>query len=160
MLDIPIEDKTIKGYKKIIGDSLRKVLLVIPDRELIGIQKILLLDKCPDEQYKYAGGFYCSSEGRRDVYIELYPPKIIEAIPKFLPRIKFFKEYSIVRMFLHELGHHHCNISDIKNREISANEYMDKYLWKIYGRWNVFFKLMGDINSILYPTLKNERDSI
>lgn len=152
-MTLRIEDKTSEHFEKLIEDSLALVFLKIPKEDLQGIEKILLLDECPDKVFKRSGGFYCAAHDEAPAYIELYPQKIIEGIPFLLPKIRFFKKYSIVRMFLHELGHHNYWKEDMNKKEEEANKYMLSYLWKIYGAWNYFFNFMG----LLGDTVRNER---
>lgn len=147
---IKIEDKTIKHYGTLVQDSLKRLFPILPPIDIEGIEKILLLDKCPDPDFEWCAGFYRASKDRNLAYIELYPEKIINGIPRFLPKIYVFKKYSIVRMFLHELGHH--NLWDKNNpskKEAMADKYMLFYIDKFYGYYNIFFNFMGFIDAIL-----------
>lgn len=146
---IKIEDKTTNHFGKLVEDALKIAFPVIPKEDLDGIDKILLLDECPDEEFKETGGFYCASHEGHPNYIELYPPKIINAKPFFFPKTNFSKKYSILKMFLHELGHHKCGIKDMDEREIEAEKYSLFYLKKIYGWWIYFFDFIARIDEAI-----------
>lgn len=147
---IKIEDKTRLHYKKLVEDSLKTIFLILPKEDLEGIDKVLLLDKCQDKDFEWSGGFYRSAKNGNLAYIELYPEKILKGIPFFLPRLHFFKRYSIVRMFLHELGHHNSwDQNDLSTIEPMADKYMFLYLKKIYGIWNSFFYFFGFLDTVL-----------
>ena len=145
---LKIEDRTTKHYGKLVEDALQVVFSTLPEEDLKGIDKILLLDECEDEEFKWAGGFYSASHDAQPAYIELYPPKIIKAQPFFLPKVYFFNKYSIVKMFLHELGHNKYGIKDMREREIEDEKYMLLYLEKLYGKWVYFYDFMGMIDNI------------
>jgi len=154
---LEIEDKTTKGFIKLVEGALKPVFSIIPAEDLRGINKILLLDECEDEEFKLTGGFYCAAhDNQTSTYIELYPPKIIDAKPFFVPKTNFSKKYSIVKMFLHELGHHKCGIKNMKTREIEADKYMLLYLKKLYGKWIYLFDFMARIDSVL-KTLRADK---
>ena len=143
---VKIEDKTTKRFGRRVEDALKLILSVMPKESLSGIDKILLLDECPDKEFKYAGGFYCMAHNGQSAYVELYPPKILNAMPFFLPRLKFFVNFSIIKMFLHELGHHTYGIENRQEREIEAQRYMIRHLKNLYGKWIYFFDFMGIID--------------
>src|SRR3989338_9370711 len=124
MYKITIQDKTTAGFEKLVRVSINKIISILQDNELEGLSEVVLLNECPREECKKAGGLYYSKSDNQSAYIELYPPIIINAIPKFLPRVKYFKIYAIIRMFLHELGHHCCGGKDVELREERANQYM------------------------------------
>ena len=145
---IKVEDRTSKHLGKLVEEALGPLFLVVPKEDLNGIDKILLLDKCSDAEFSWAGGFYCKPPNGESAYIELYPSKIINAQPVFLPRIKFFKKYSIIKMFLHELGHHKTGIENLEKRENEAEKYMLSYLKRIYGNWVYLFDFMARINDV------------
>lgn len=144
-----IEDKTSQHFGKLVEDALEKAFSVIPNEDLKKIDKILLLDECEDEEFKWTGGFYCLGHDGLPTLIELYPPKIIAAKPFFLPKTNFSKKYSIVKMFLHELGHHKYGIQDMGKREAEADKYMLFYLLKLYGGWVYFFDFMSRLDYFL-----------
>lgn len=146
---LKIEDKTAKHFGPLVEEALKTLFCVIPEQEIKGIDKILLLDECPDKDFRWAGGFYRAAYKEFPAYIELYPIKIINAKPFFLPKTKFSKKYSITKMFLHELGHHIYGIKNLKEREKQADGYMVFYLKKLYGNWIYFFDLMGKIDYFL-----------
>jgi len=155
---ILIEDKTTKGYKNLVEDALKFVFQFIPEEDLKGVEKIILLDECQDDEYKWAGGFYYAAHEGRDAVIELYPPKIIDAKPFFIPRSKFSNAYSIAKMFLHELGHHQFGVENLEGREFKAQEYMLLYIKKIYGNWIYFFDFLARVNDFLIQiALKTRR---
>ncbi len=143
---IRIEDKTSKKFGNLVEKALQPIFSLIPAQDLQGIDKISLLDECPDPKFKKTGGFYCLGHDGSSTHIELYPPRLVEGIPFFLPKISFFQKYSIVIMFLHELGHHKCGIKNLEKREVYADEYMIPYIKKLYGGWFYFFCLMGKID--------------
>lgn len=148
---IPIEDRTNKGYKNLVENILKHAFYFIPAEDLEGIEKIILLDECQDREFKWAGGFYYAYE-EKDAIIELYPPKIIDAKPFFVPTSKFFNSYSITKMFLHELGHH--KFGNVQEREFKAQEYMVLYIKKIYGNWIYFFDFLARLDNFLRKFLK------
>lgn len=143
---LKIEDKTTEHFGKLVEEALELVSFSVPEKDLGGIEKILLLDECGDVEFNWAGGFYRKSPDGQSAYIELYPSKIINAQPVFLPRIKFFKKYSIIKMFLHELGHHKAGIENLEEREIEAEKYMLSYLKKIYGNRIYLFDFLAKID--------------
>lgn len=145
---LKIEDKTTKHYGKLVENALRVVFATLPEEDLKDIDKILLLDECGDEKFKWAGGFYSVAHDAQPAYIELYPPKIIKAQPFFLPKIDFFNKYSIVKMFLHELGHNKYGIKNMKTREMEAEKYTLLYLEKLYGKWVHFYDFLGAIDNL------------
>lgn len=145
---LEIEDKTTEHVGKFVREALKSVFSVIPKDDFDGIVKILLLDECPDKGFNWAGGFYRLADDGYHASIELYPPKIIAAIPSFLPKIKYFKRFSIIKMFLHELGHHKFGIKNLKEREINTEKYTLLNLKKIYGRRVYFFDFMDTIDTI------------
>jgi len=146
---LTIEDKSSKGWKELVELCLKSVLSVIPGEDLEGVKELLILDECPDKKFKWAGGFYNAAHDSMPASIELYPPKILEAQPFFVPKIIFFNKYSIIKMFLHELGHHKYGILDISTREKKADEYLLTYLTKLYGRWVYFFDFLGTIDRLI-----------
>ncbi len=146
---IKIEDKTTKKFGKLVENALQPVFSTVSVGDLQGIEKIILLDECDDADFKKVGGFYCLGHDGLPTQIELYPPIIIKGMPFFLPKLRLFKMYSIVSMFLHELGHHKCGIGDLEKRENYAQEYMFLYIKKLYGNWFYFYNFMGRIDYIL-----------
>lgn len=151
---LKIEDRSSGKWGKFVEDCLKSIFIVVPEKDLDGIEKVLILDKCPDTEYSWAGGFYNARHGAMPASIELYPPKIIAAQPNFLPKVNFFKKYSIIKMFLHELGHHKCGISDLGERERKAQEYMLLYIKKIYGSWIYLFDLLARIDEVFIKIRK------
>lgn len=143
-----IEDNTGKRWDKFIEICLEHVLEAIPNEDINGIEKIIILDECPDKDYYWAGGFYNAPHDDIPASIELYPSKIISAQPSFLPKTNFFKKYSIIKLFLHELGHHRYWTQEVEKREYMAERYAIKYLIKLYGKWVYFFDFLGSIDCI------------
>lgn len=153
---IRIEDKTTAHYKDLVKEALNSVSSVVPPEDFVGIEKIVLLDECPNPEFKWAGGFYYSSCSNESAIIELYPPKVLSAKPSFFPKIKFSKKYSIVKMFLHELGHHNLWDEDRpETKEMLADKYMVSYLQKIYGNWIYFFDFLARIDDLIMSLLRN-----
>lgn len=146
---IKIEDKTTAHYKNLVEEALNSVFSIVPAEDILGIEKIVLLDKCPNSKFEWAGGFYYSSRNDEGAIIELYPPKILSAKPFFFPKTKFSNKYSIVKMFLHELGHHKTGNLDLQNREFKAQNYMLTYIQKIYGNWIYFFDFLARIDVLI-----------
>ncbi len=151
---IPIEDKTTAHYKNLVREALSSVFSIVPAEDFTGIEKIVLLDECPNSKFNWAGGFYYSSCNDKGAIIELYPPKILSAKPFFFPRTKFSNGYSIVKMFLHELGHHKTGNLDSQNRELQAQNYMLTYIQKIYGYWIYFFDFLARIGDLINKIMK------
>lgn len=144
---LQIEDKTTKHYKQLVEEAIRPLFSIIPTEDLKNIEKIVLFDECPEVGFKWAGGFYYSAYNGKGAIIELYPPKILAAEPFFVPKTRFSAKYSIVKMFLHELGHHKTGNLDSQSREFKAQEYMVKYIKKIYGVWIYFFDFLAKIEN-------------
>ena len=142
-----LKDESSGNWGKFIEDCLNSVLKIIPENDLNGVEEILILDECPDGEYSWAGGFYNAKHDSTPASIELYPPKIIAGQPFFLPKTKFFKKYSIIKMFLHELGHHKYGISSLETREREAQEYMLSHLKKMYGNWIYFFDFLAKLDN-------------
>lgn len=151
---IKIEDKTTKHYKTLVEDAIAPVFSIIPIEDLKDIEKIVLSDECPKSEFKWAGGFYYSGYNGKGAVIELYPPKILATKPFFVPRIKLFNKYSIVKMFLHELGHHKMGNQDLQNMEFKAQEYMIMYIKKMYGNWIYFFDFLARIDDSIRKKIK------
>lgn len=146
---LKIEDRSSAKWEEFIKDCLKSIFKVVPEEDLNGIEKVLILDECPNKKYNWAGGFYYSARNNQGAIIELYPPKIINAKPTFFPKTKFSTKYSVAKMFLHELGHHKNGYLPLDQREQKAEEYMLKYLQKIYGNWIYLFDLLARIDNFL-----------
>lgn len=153
---IEIIDNTSTHYKNLVEESLSSVFSVIPAEDFIGIEKIVLLDKCPNPNFEWVGGFYYSGNDDKGAIIELYPPKILDAKPLFFPKTKFANRYSIVKMFLHGLGHHKTGNIEPQNREFNAQKYMLIYIQKIYGNWIYFFDFLAKIDNLIRNRKKGQ----
>ena len=55
---LKIEDKSSGGWRKFIEVCLKSVFSVIPEEDLEGIEKVIILDECADKEYCWVGGFY------------------------------------------------------------------------------------------------------
>ena len=158
-----IEDKTDKTFFEIVKESCSLVSNYIPKSDLEKIEKLVILNQNKDSEYKESGAMYYLEKGNTPALIEIYPLVIFEAMPKFLPRNNFFKRYSIVRLLLHEIGHHvyrkYAYKRDKRNWEGAAYQYMNQYVWKIYKFWNILFRLAGQINIWLMRSKQRQTPS-
>lgn len=124
----------------------------IPIEDVYMLDRVVVLDKNISENYPDAGGIYYHELEGEPAFVELYMEEIISGIPRFLPRIDCFIKYSILKMLLHEVGHHvnkECvHLEDREQWEYEASKYEMKYLWKIYGYKMYIFLTLGTISKI------------
>ncbi len=129
------------------------VLKHVPDQDLQGIEKLIVIENREKEAYNDAGGMYYLERDGRPAFIELYLKQIVSKIPKFVPRTWIFFNYSIINMLLHEIGHHvHREFAltrEGEKWEMAAGQYAYRQLWDIYGFWMVIFLTIGSINRII-----------
>jgi len=122
----------------------------IPGKDTQGVGTLVLMDKTISETHKRSGGMYFLERDNMPARIELYLEQLINSIPEFVPKLGIFVNYSIVRMLLHEIGHHvnqkYAYEKDEAGWEESAGEYALKYLWKIYGFWMYVFLTLGSLD--------------
>jgi hypothetical protein len=123
----------------------------IPNRDMQAIDKFVILDRNENNESPNAGGMYFLKREKNPAYVELYIEQILNGIPQFVPKFGMFFKYSIIRMILHEIGHHvnsqYAYEKDIDAWEKHSKIYTTRYLWKIYGLWMYIFLTLGSINN-------------
>jgi len=139
-------------YSTPFHDCVRVTKKHILSKDIENIGRIIFLSENKRINYHNAGGMYFLQRENNPAYIELYLQQIINVIPAWLPRQGIFLKYSIVRMILHEIGHHvNVRYAYERNRvawERASEQYANRYLWKIYGLWMCLFLTIGSIEGL------------
>jgi len=121
----------------------------IPIDDVHQLDRVVVFDKNLNEKYPYAGGMYYLKKNDEPAFIELYMEELLNGIPRCIPRVGYCIKYSILRMLLHEIGHHvnrkYAYERDRDRWESESSKYAMQYLWDIYGYQMYIFLTLGSI---------------
>jgi len=113
----------------------KALLKFVPPQDLIGINKIELINKFENKTYTNSGGIYSPGKNN-DAKIILAIGTIYNGMPTFLHLIPFIPSFLLAMVLYHEIGHHYKNklmhSTGIKGSEYHAEQYSDKILREKY----------------------------
>lgn len=137
--------KIINESSKSIPLNLEKIILkllkVVPDEHLIGLESISLVDEFPEKKYKNALGTYSQKYGLDKARIEISVEYLSSYKPYVLRLIPFLGKYYLARVLFHEIGHHYRHLRhgiSKKENENFADQYEREMLGKVYSYLRFF----------------------
>ena len=137
-----------RSNHKIIGcliqRKINKLLRIIPQEHMVGLEKIILVDEITDKREADIGGIYTKNNINHLGIIKLSMNVIFKGMPKILFFFPFIPDFSLADVLYHEIGHHYqkslTHGIKKKSQEPFAEKYKKDMLKKSFWGWRFFLK--------------------
>lgn len=138
-MTIKIEVQLQKQIGLNVENILTKYLQMIPQEHLIGLERIIVVDRIGGKKNNETGGIYREKNQNTPATIEIALQNVYKEMPKVLYRMPFIPKFMLVNVLYHELGHHYQKRLSHGVRkfeqETFADQYSTKMLKKAFWWW-------------------------
>lgn len=141
ILSVNIEKRYQGDVPINLEKMLEKLLAKVHREHLIGLDKIIIVNRVTHKRDQKAGGLYWQKKGRELAKIEIAIDTIYKNMPKFVFFLPFITKFILDSVLYHEIGHHYqYSIHGVKKEEMEsfAEEYCNKILKKTFLVWRIF----------------------
>ncbi len=134
--------KNILGFN--IERNARKLIDVIPKQDLIGLERIIIVEEIKGKRKSKYAGVYKQRQGYQPSTIELSKNAIFKGMPKIFFLLPFIAKFTLAGVLYHEIGHHYHHkykhgVAKQKE-EAFAEGYNKKMLKKAFWGWRFFLR--------------------
>lgn len=158
-------EKRYQGDVPINLEKMTKKLLIKVHREhLIGLDKIIIVNRVTHKRDQKAGGLYWQKKGREPAGIEIAIDTIYKGMPRFIFFLPFVSKFMLASVLYHEIGHHYqYSTHNLKKEEWErfAEKYKTKMLRKTFFLWRLllspFTPLVNWLNNMLNEKKENKK---
>ncbi len=150
-----ITDDNAPSIERHVQWLIRKV----PEAELVGLERIILLDRVLDKRVKSAWGLYRAKTKGQPAAIELAAGEIFRGAPRWVFTFSVIPRILLGYALYHEIGHHHQytahhNVGK-KEGEALAEKYRRQYMRSTFWGWYIVLLssrwLIGILRKIFPP---------
>jgi len=157
-MNIIIKEEYRQSYPISFEKLTRKLLSIIPKKEIAGIGEIIIVDTLYGSKYltkkgKRTGGQYYFKNKGELAKIKLSLSAIYRGMPRILFYFPLIAEFAFASVLYHEIGHHiQYSTHGIKkeNEEDFADKYKTKMLAKRFIFWIIPLIIIYIILKIYY----------
>lgn len=136
-----------------IESKIRKLLRVIPEEDLVGLDSIIILNE-PPNKHKNVRGLYWQKHKLQPARVEIYINNIYGEYGFRKILLPFGGSLLLANVLFHELGHH-CRYRSHgvpkAEKEKFAEQYRKKYIQKAFHNyWRFYLKPLKPIINLVF----------
>jgi hypothetical protein len=133
----------------LLARRVRKLIRIVPQEHLIGLDRIVLVDAISWRKGKEMGGIYRPKQDRELCSIELSIDSIHRGMPKVLHVVPFAASFVLASALYHEIGHHYqtrfTHGVGKQEREKFAERYSKDMMKRRFMWWLLFLSPLSSL---------------
>lgn len=151
-MDIRIEARYQAQLPFDVERSLRNLLKVVPQDQLLGLGSIILVDQITHKSSRKSEGLYWHKRGHELAKIEIAISTLYKGMPRPVFYLPFITKFMLANVLFHEVGHHYQQqVHGVtkKTEESFASKYRKQMLKRAFPLWRFLLLPLSPLVLIL-----------
>jgi hypothetical protein len=127
-----------------IERNIKRLIKFIPQNDLIGLEKIIIVDTLHGKESRNAAAVYKKKNNYEPASIEISFTSVFKGMPSILFLIPFVAKFTLASVLYHEIGHHYHHTFkhgiNKKRKEDFSNNYKKEMLKKAFWWWGILLR--------------------